>query len=49
MKFTATLFIGLLAVSSAAAADYPHNMNAGVLRADCELPDRPSRSDVKPS
>ena len=43
MKFRATLFIGLLAVSSAAVADYPHNMNAGVLRADCELLDRPSQ------
>ena len=43
MKFRATLFIGLLAVSSAAGADYPHNMNAGVLRADCELLDRPSQ------
>jgi hypothetical protein len=43
MKFRATLFIGLLAVSSAAVADYPHNMGAGVLRADCELLDRPSQ------
>jgi len=39
----ATLFIGLLAVSSAASADYPHNMKAGVLRADCELLDRASQ------
>ena len=43
MKIRATLFIGLLWVSSAAGADYPHNMNAGVLRADCELLDRPSQ------
>ncbi len=43
MKIRATLFIGLLAVSSAASADYPHNMNAGVLRADCELLDRASQ------
>ena len=43
MKFRAALFISLLAVSSAAGADYPHNMNVGVLRADCELLDRPSQ------
>ena len=43
MNIRATLFIGLLAISSAANADYPHNMNAGVLRADCELLDRPSQ------
>jgi hypothetical protein len=43
MKFRATLFLGLLAVSSAAIADYPHHMKVGVLRADCELLDRPSQ------
>jgi len=43
MKFRATLFIGILAISSAAGADYPHNMSAGVLRADCELLDRASQ------
>ena len=43
MTIRAALFISLLAVSSAAVADYPHNMNTGVLRADCELLDRPSQ------
>jgi len=43
MKFRAMLFIGLLAISSVAAANYPHILNAGVLRADCELLDRPSQ------
>ena len=43
MKISITLFITLLAISSAADADYPHNMHAGVLRADCELLDRPSQ------
>jgi hypothetical protein len=43
MKIRATLFITLLTILSTAGADYPHNMNAGVLRADCELLDRPSQ------
>jgi len=43
MNFKATLFVGLLALSSGAGADYPHNMNAGLLVADCELLDRPSQ------
>ena len=33
----------MLALSSTVDANYPHNMNAGVLRADCELLDRPSQ------
>ena len=43
MNFKAALLIGLLALSSTAAADYPHNMNTGLLMADCELLDRPSQ------
>jgi len=43
MNFKAALLIGLLALSNAAAADYPHNMNAGLVIADCELLDRPSQ------
>lgn len=43
MKIKTTLFITLLLISNAASADYPHNMGAGVLRADCELLDRPSQ------
>ena len=43
MKIRSTLLTILLAMSGAADASYPHNMNAGVLRADCELLDRPSQ------
>ena len=43
MIFKSTLLTILLALSTAADADYPHNMNAGLLRADCELLDRPSQ------
>lgn len=43
MKIGTLLFIALLALSGTANAEYPHNMRAGVLRADCELLDRPSQ------
>lgn len=43
MKVRTPLLIALLAISGAVDAGYPHNMNAGVLRADCELLDRPSQ------
>ncbi len=43
MKIKSMLFITLLAISSSAVADYPHILNIGVLRADCELLDRPSQ------
>jgi hypothetical protein len=43
MKIRSMLFITLLAISGSAVADYPHILNIGVLRADCELLDRPSQ------
>ena len=43
MKVRSMLLTTLLAISGVVDADYPHNMNAGVLRADCELLDRPSQ------
>ena len=43
MKVRTTLIITLLAISGVVDADFQHNMNVGVLRADCELLDRPSQ------
>jgi len=43
MKAGITLFVTLLLMSGVIDANYQHTMNAGVLRADCELLDRPSQ------
>jgi hypothetical protein len=43
MKVRTTLLFASLTLSGAVDAGYPHTMNAGVLRADCELLDRPSQ------
>ena len=43
MKFRSALLFSLLMITGAAHADYPHLLNTGVLRADCELLDRSSQ------
>ena len=45
MKLKILAFVAVMAmpVSGPSNAEYPHHMSVQLLRADCELPDRPSQ------
>ncbi len=43
MKLKILAFITIVAMSGTTNAEYPHYMNVQLLKADCELPDRPSQ------
>ena len=43
MKLKILVFITIVAMSGTTNAEYPHYMSVQLLRADCELPDRPSQ------
>ena len=43
LRILAVVVIVAMSVISSANAKYPHQMSVQLLRADCELPDRPSQ------
>jgi hypothetical protein len=43
MKLRILAFVAFAAMSGPTNAEYPHHMTVQLLRADCELPDRPSQ------
>jgi len=43
MKLKILAFIAIVAMSGTTNAEYQHYVSAQLLRADCELPDRPSQ------